>query len=108
MGWNKVTEVETLKKQIKLKVFVNDLALLLIYDQNRVYAINDRCPHLGASLEKGTYDDGVVTCAKHHAQIDVKTGEVLEKAKILFLKMPTKKTKTYETKIEEGTVFVKV
>ncbi len=41
------------------------------------YAIDRRCGHMSAPLEKGTLDGTIVTCAFHSAQFDVATGEVL-------------------------------
>jgi nitrite reductase/ring-hydroxylating ferredoxin subunit len=38
-------------------------------------AVEDRCPHAGASLAEGGYADGVVTCPAHGSQFDVQTGE---------------------------------
>ena len=38
------------------------------------YAIDDRCPHQGVSLARGTVEDAVVTCPAHHFTVDVRTG----------------------------------
>jgi 3-phenylpropionate/trans-cinnamate dioxygenase ferredoxin subunit len=38
------------------------------------YAIDDRCPHKGASLGKGTFENAVVTCPAHGFTVDVRTG----------------------------------
>ena len=97
-----------LKSVGKKRVLINDVALLMIYYENQVYAMSDRCPHLGASLEKGTLHEGIITCPKHGAQIDIKTGNIIEKAKVLFLKLPTKKNTTYEVKVKEDRVLVKI
>jgi nitrite reductase/ring-hydroxylating ferredoxin subunit len=32
---------------------------------DRYYAIDDTCPHMGASLAGGLVEDGIVTCAWH-------------------------------------------
>lgn len=108
MAWEKTCSLKDFEKQSLLRVNVNNQPILLVYDQGHVFAIDDRCPHLGASLAKGSYQNGVIECPKHHAQIDVKTGEIQEKAKIIFIKMPTKKAKTFKTKIEKEVVFVEV
>lgn len=39
-----------------------------------VYAIDDRCPHAGASLGEGTLAGTVVTCPWHGFMVDVTTG----------------------------------
>ena len=108
MSFNEVTDLKTLKEAKKLKVTVGEKVLLLTLHEGNIYAMNDACPHLKASLYKGSFEEGVVTCPKHAAQIDVTTGEILEKAKILFIKMPVKKATTYETKVENDKVYVKI
>jgi 3-phenylpropionate/trans-cinnamate dioxygenase ferredoxin component len=99
-------ELNDLKDVLKKRVVVNEKPLLLVYVENQVYAISDKCPHLGASLDKGTLDGHSVTCKAHHAKIDVKTGDIIDKAQILFIKMPTKQAKTYPVHIKNQKVFI--
>jgi nitrite reductase (NADH) small subunit len=40
----------------------------------RFYAMNDVCPHQGASLAKGKVKRHVVSCPWHHMQFDVRNG----------------------------------
>jgi 3-phenylpropionate/trans-cinnamate dioxygenase ferredoxin subunit len=40
----------------------------------QIYAIDDTCPHFGASLGLGTLDGRIVTCRMHGMRIDVVTG----------------------------------
>ncbi len=101
-------KLDVLAKEKKIRVEIEDLPLLVLYHEENVYVLKDKCPHMRASLYKGTFEDGVVTCRKHGAQIDAKTGEVLRKAKIGFVHMPTKKATTYPAVIEDGKVFVKL
>jgi nitrite reductase/ring-hydroxylating ferredoxin subunit len=37
-------------------------------------AVDNRCPHLGFPLAKGTVKDGILTCHWHHANFDLKSG----------------------------------
>jgi len=108
LAFKEVTELKALKEAKKLQVTVEGKTLLLTYYENTVHAMNDACPHMKASLSKGSFEDGVVTCPKHGAQIDVRTGSILEKAKVLFIKMPVKKAQTYETKVENDKVLVNI
>lgn len=48
--------------------------LLLARVDGRVYAYDDRCPHLAAPLSRGTLEDGVLTCSMHHWQFDLRSG----------------------------------
>lgn len=42
-----------------------------------VYAIGDRCPHLGCSLSKGTLEATMITCPCHGSKFDITTGKVV-------------------------------
>ena len=106
MAWEKALDMKAFNDNPMQRVVINQTPILLIKDQDKVYALDDRCPHLKASLVKGSYEKGIVTCPKHNAQIDIKTGDILEKAKILFLKMPTKKAKIFKTKVDKESIFV--
>lgn len=48
--------------------------ILLVKHQGKVHAIENRCPHLGMSLEKGKVVDGVITCPFHGSSFDICTG----------------------------------
>jgi hypothetical protein len=39
-----------------------------------VYAVDNRCPHMGFPLHRGTICDGILTCHWHHARFDLRTG----------------------------------
>jgi hypothetical protein len=39
-----------------------------------VYAVDNRCPHMGFPLHRGTVCDGILTCHWHHARFDLATG----------------------------------
>ena len=40
----------------------------------QVYAVDNRCPHMGFPLSQGTVKDGILTCHWHHARFDLATG----------------------------------
>lgn len=39
-----------------------------------IYAVDNRCPHMGFPLEKGSIKDGILVCHWHHARFDLETG----------------------------------
>ena len=43
----------------------------------KFYALERRCGHMNAPLEKGTLDGKILTCAMHCARFDITTGEAL-------------------------------
>ncbi len=48
--------------------------ILVISDGARCFAVDNRCPHLGFPLHRGTVEDGILTCHWHHARFDVASG----------------------------------
>lgn len=101
-----VIDLNDLKKTFKKRVVIDKRAILVTWLAEHVYAIQDKCPHMGASLHEGSYDEGIVECRKHGAQFNVKNGEVVKKAQIGFIKMPTKKPTLYKTVVEDGKVYI--
>jgi nitrite reductase/ring-hydroxylating ferredoxin subunit len=41
---------------------------------DRVSAVDNRCPHLGFPLHRGSVQDGILTCHWHHARFDLCSG----------------------------------
>ena len=39
-----------------------------------VRAVDNRCPHMGFPLHRGTLRDGILTCHWHHARFDLESG----------------------------------
>ena len=108
MGYQFAIKLDDMAENTMMRLVLEKQPILLVHYENQIYAIQDACPHMGASLAKGTLSKGRVICPKHKAQIDVKTGEILSKAKVLFLKLPTQDAKVYPVKIEDGKIFVEV
>jgi nitrite reductase/ring-hydroxylating ferredoxin subunit len=57
-----------------LVAHVNGHTLALFADGDDVRAVDNRCPHMGFPLHRGTLHDGILTCHWHHARFDVATG----------------------------------
>ncbi len=45
--------------------------ILVVFDAGKVFALDDRCPHMGFPLHRGTVRDGILTCHWHHAKFDL-------------------------------------
>jgi hypothetical protein len=41
---------------------------------DEVYAVDNRCPHMGFPLNQGTVKDGILICHWHHARFDLASG----------------------------------
>lgn len=55
-------------------VEVNDRLVAVFYCQGEYFAIDDLCPHAGASLGAGHVEDCVVLCPLHAWRFDVRDG----------------------------------
>lgn len=50
----------------------------VLWDGERAYAVDDRCPHMGFPLHRGTVESGLLTCHWHHARFDLESGGTLD------------------------------
>jgi nitrite reductase/ring-hydroxylating ferredoxin subunit len=57
-----------------MPVYADPKALLFFYHNPKVYAVDNRCPHMGFPLSKGTVKDSILTCHWHHARFDLNNG----------------------------------
>jgi nitrite reductase/ring-hydroxylating ferredoxin subunit len=55
-------------------VQVNGQVVALFAHGGNIYALDNRCPHMGFPLEQGTVKDGILTCHWHHARFDLESG----------------------------------
>ncbi len=57
-----------------LAVQVDGHVAALFAHGDRIYAVDNRCPHMGFPLQRGTVRDGILTCHWHHARFDLASG----------------------------------
>ena len=48
--------------------------IAVFYHDGQVYALDNRCPHMGFPLDRGSLQDGILTCHWHHARFDLSSG----------------------------------
>src|SRR5580693_624904 len=63
-----------LRAKGRLVVHGGHRPILVVYDRGRVFALDNRCPHMGFPLDRGSVDDGILTCHWHHARFDLASG----------------------------------
>src|SRR5215218_8223429 len=63
-----------LREAGRLVVHVDGNTLCLFADGDSVHAVDNRCPHMGFPLHRGTIADGILTCHWHHARFDLCSG----------------------------------
>jgi nitrite reductase/ring-hydroxylating ferredoxin subunit len=70
----RVATLEELKTAGMVVVRGARCPLLVVHDGGRVFALDNRCPHLGFPLHRGSVEDGILTCHWHHARFDLASG----------------------------------
>src|SRR5215469_1442646 len=66
--------LEELKAKGRLVVHGRHRPVLLVFADEQVFALDNRCPHMGFPLERGTVEDGILTCHWHHARFELASG----------------------------------
>ncbi len=57
-----------------LTVAIGRHVLALFACGDKIYAIDNHCPHMGFPLHRGTVKEGILTCHWHHARFDLTSG----------------------------------
>jgi nitrite reductase/ring-hydroxylating ferredoxin subunit len=70
----KVARIADLERNGCIVLQVEGHTVALFLDRGAIYAIDNRCPHMGFPLDRGTLQDGVLTCHWHHARFDLASG----------------------------------
>ena len=66
--------LEDVRSAGSLVVRVEGHTIALFDQAGKVHAVDNRCPHMGFPLDRGTVKDGVLTCHWHHARFDLASG----------------------------------
>lgn len=72
--------------------------LLVKTESAEVFAVSNRCPHMGCELQGGTLTDYTVMCPCHGWKFDVRNGQ--------YLSNPLTTLQSYRCKIENGKIFI--
>jgi len=100
MGFVRVASLDEVKKDGRKLIVVNNEKIVLFFLEGNVYAINAVCPHKGGPLEEGYISDEELVCPWHAFMYNIKTGECLNH--------PGFSVRTYNTKVEDEKVFIKL
>jgi len=75
--WKTVLPVDELQPGMHTQVNLRKVTLLLVNIDGEFYAVEDVCSHDGDVLSGGEICGSEVTCPRHGASFDLKTGAVL-------------------------------
>ena len=85
----------------KLLVEVDQRRVILFQSGGEYFCMDDVCTHDGGTLSDGGFSDFEITCPRHGARFDIRTG--------CPLSMPaTQPTKTHQVKVDGDQILVKL
>src|SRR6187397_1349346 len=93
-----VASLEELRAAGRLVVHHDHHVVCLFADGDDVYAVDNRCPHMGFPLHRGTVQDGILTCHWHEARFDLASGCTFD----LF----ADDVPTYPVEVRDGEVWL--
>ncbi len=74
--------------------------IALFNSGGRVFAVDNRCPHMGFPLDRGSVKDCILTCHWHHARFDLATGGTFDQW--------ADDVRAFPVRVENGAVWVDV
>ena len=90
--------LKDLRERGCLAVRVGGHSLALFFEGGKVHAVDNRCPHMGFPLARGTVNDGILTCHWHHACFDLESGGTFDQF--------ADDARAFPTEVRNGDVWV--
>jgi len=73
-----VASLSELDEEGRTVVQEDGQAIAIFSHEGEVYAVDNRCPHMGFPLTRGTVEEGVLTCHWHHARFELEKGDTFD------------------------------
>ncbi len=96
--WVRVASLAELQAEGRLTVLARPHVVALFEHSGQVYAVDNRCPHMGFPLDKGTVNDCILTCHWHHARFDLASGGTFD--------LWADDVRSFPVKIVDGEIWV--
>jgi len=72
---NTLTIDKSILKKIDRKVIIhNEIPIAIVKDNGKIYAFDNRCPHRGGPLYKGSIKKGYISCPLHNWEFNLESG----------------------------------
>jgi nitrite reductase/ring-hydroxylating ferredoxin subunit len=97
-GLVRATSLDELRAAGRLVVHLDGHTVALFLDGDSVHACDNRCPHMGFPLHRGTIKDGIITCHWHHARFDLGSGGTFDQF--------ADDLRSYAVEVHDGDVLV--
>src|SRR5438128_5847346 len=72
-GFIRVGTLAEVRDRRRMVIGTPSGALLVVADGEDVVVLDNRCPHMGFPLHRGSIEDGILTCHWHHARFDLRS-----------------------------------
>ena len=115
MGFVEIAEMDDLENGEMKLVKLNGHEILLARIEDKYYASDNSCPHMGGNLSLGELNGTVITCPRHHSQFDLTDGNVIRwtdfkgvKKSIGKIFKSPRPLKTYEIKVEGEKILINI
>ena len=72
--WMKAGDLAALREQRVVTVSHGGRTVAVFAENGTLFAVDNRCPHMGFPLSKGTLKNGILTCHWHSWQFDASCG----------------------------------
>ncbi len=100
MSYYKVAEKSDMDKESVIEVDVDGFSLLIYRDkEDRFFCIKNCCTHDNSTLSDGPVESDTITCLKHGAKFDLKTGDALTMPAVVGVEV-------FPVKVEGSKIFV--
>jgi nitrite reductase/ring-hydroxylating ferredoxin subunit len=97
----KIAEAKDVLKN-QMQVFnAKGQEILVINVEGKLFAIENRCPHMGYPLFFGSLKGDVLTCGFHSAKFNVRTGKSVGP-------VTSERLKTFPVKIQNSSIFIEI
>ncbi|MFQ5427945.1 MAG: Rieske (2Fe-2S) protein [Thermodesulfobacteriota bacterium] len=74
--------------------------VLLIKKEGQIYALSNKCAHMGCPLDGGSLRDHIMECPCHEWKYDIRSGVFIDAEEISLGR--------YQWRITDGQVFIKI
>ena len=97
-GLLRVSTLAELQEQGVVTATGQGHTIAVFWHNERAYAVDNRCPHMGFPLARGICEDGVLTCYWHYARFDLDSGGAFD--------IWAGDVRTYPVTVRENAVYV--
>ena len=83
-----------------IAVNIEGHSIALANSEGQIRAVDNRCPHMGYPLNRGTIHNGILICHWHHARFDLESGCTFDPF--------ADDVQSYPVQVDNGHVYVNI